>query len=369
MILLSTIINTFEDKFLAKYRKSILPSHRKALQAMKNCRTKASPHMLAQCTDHDCRQYSFIPHSCGHRNCPHCQSHEGQQWIDNQLSKQLPAEYYLLTFTLPCELRDLAWRNQKLVYTLFFFCVQNVLKTFTQNDKKLKGMAGFTAILHTHSRELNFHPHIHVVIPGGSINKKTTLWRVKSGKYLFNHKALAKVFRATLLKAMVDNKLQVTKNCPEKWVVDCKNVGNGDKALIYLGRYLYKGVIQEKDILKCENGMITFRYTESKTKTVKIKTVKGEYFLWLLMQHVLPKGFRKVRSYGFLHPCSKKMIQLLQLILKFNPVKMYKKIREKAGIICKCCGAKMTILRTMIPATEARRLALKNILTGGGYVM
>ena len=230
-------------------------------------------------------------------------------------------------------------------------------------------MVGFTAILHTHSRELNFHPHIHVVIPGASINKKTKLWRVKSGKYLFNHKALAKVFRAKLLKEMIDNKLQVPKDCPKKWVVDCKNVGNGDKALIYLGRYLYKGVIQEKDILKCENGYVTFRYTESKTKTVQIKTVKGEKFLRLLMQHVLPKGFRKVRSYGFLHPCSKKMIQLLQLILKFNPVKMYKKIREKAGIICKCCGAKMTILRTMLTLKEARRLALRNILTGGGYVM
>jgi len=369
MIMLSTLIKTFEDKFFIKYNKRILPSHRKALQVMKNCRTEASPHMLAQCIDDDCGQYSFIPHSCGHRSCPHCQSHEGQQWIDNQLSKQLPAEYYLITFTLPYQLRDLTWLNQKLAYTLFFFCVQNVLKTFTKNDKKLNGMAGFTAILHTHSRELNFHPHIHVVIPGGSINKKTGLWRVKSGKYLFNHKALAKVFRAKLLKEMVDNKLQVPKNCPGKWVVDCKNVGNGDKALIYLGRYLYKGVIQEKDILKCENGQVTFRYIESKAKTVQTKTVKGEDFLWMLMRHVLPKGFRKVRSYGFLHPCSKKMIQLLKLILNFNPVRMYKKLREKAGIICKCCGAKMTILRAMIPITEARRLALRNILTGGGYVM
>ena len=369
MILLSTIINIFEDTFLTSYNRSILPSHKRALQVMKTCRTEASPVMLAQCTDHDCLQYSFIPHSCGHRNCPHCQSHEGQQWIDNQLSKQLPAEYYLITFTLPHQLRNLAWLNQKLIYTLFFLCVQNILKTFTQNDKKLKGMAGFTAILHTHSRELNFHPHVHVVIPGASINKKTGLWRVKSGKYLFNHKALAKVFRAKLLKEMVDSKLQVPKDCPQKWVVDCKNVGKGDKALIYLGRYLYKGVIQEKDILQCENGNVTFRYTESKTKTVQTKTVKGEYFLWLLMQHILPKGFRKVRSYGFLHPCSKKLIQLLQIILKFNPVKMYKKIREKSGIICKCCGARMAILHTMIPRTEAKRLALRNILTGGGYAM
>ncbi len=110
------------------------------------------------------------------------------------------------------------------------------------------------------------------IIPGGSINKKTKLWRVKSGKYLFNHKALAKVFRINLLKEMVDNDLKVPKKCPEKWVVECKN------------------------------GQVTFRYVESKSKTFKTKTVNGESFLWLLMQHILPKGFRKVRSYGFLHP-------------------------------------------------------------------
>ena len=127
-----------------------------------------------------------------------------------------------------------------------FLCVQQVLKTFTLNDKQLQGVAGFTAMLHTHSRRLDYHPHIHVVMPAASIHNKYGLWRVKSGKYIFNHKALAKVFRAKLLKSFVDHHLQVPKDCPRKWVVDCKNVGNGDKALIYLGRYLYKGVIQQK---------------------------------------------------------------------------------------------------------------------------
>jgi len=163
MILLSNIINTFEDKFFTKYNKSILPSHRQALQAIKNCRTKTSPHMMVQCTNHDCMQYSFIPHSCGHRNCPHCQNHESQQWIENQLNKQLPAQYYLITFTLPRQLRELAWKNQKLIYSLMFQCIQELLKTFTQNDKKLQGTAGFTTVMHTRSRELGFHPHIHVV--------------------------------------------------------------------------------------------------------------------------------------------------------------------------------------------------------------
>lgn len=349
MILLSSIINEFEDRFFEKYKNEILKSHKKALWTMKRCRNEYAAQMRLKCTNEECSKYTYIPHSCGHRNCPHCQNHESQQWIENQLNKQLPAQYFLLTFTLPKQLRAIAWYHQKLIYSLLFSCVAEVLKTFVKNDKKLQGDAGFTMVLHTNSRELTYHPHIHVVIPGASINKKTKTWKVKSTKYLFNHDNLAKVFRAKLLKEIVDAGLYVPKTCPKKWVVDCQNVGNGDKALIYLGQYLYKGVIQEKDILKCENGKIIFRYINSKTKETVLKTVKGEDFLWLLMMHVLPKGFRKVRSYGFLHPCSKQLIKLLQYILNFRPVQMLKKTIKKAEIFCKCCGAKMKIIKTMLP--------------------
>lgn len=358
MILLSSIINEFEGLVFDRYKAAILPSHRKALWVMKHCRKAHGPHMLARCTNDNCGKLMVIPHSCGHRSCPHCQNHEGWQWIQNQLNKQLPAEYYLLTFTLPKQLRKLAWMNQKRVYSLLFQCIQQLLKTFTLNDRQLQGTAGFTLILHTHSRRLDYHPHIHVVMPAAGINMKTGLWRVKSGKYLFSHKALAKVFRAKLLKALVENNLPVPNNCPNKWVVDCKSVGNGDKALIYLGKYLYKGVIQEKDILKCEYGMVTFRYICSKTKKYQIRTVTGEHFLWLLMRHVLPKGFRKTRCYGFLHPCSKKVIRLLQLILRFDPRMMFKKLKPRAKITCKCCGAKMSIIRTMILAPRGQQTAL-----------
>jgi len=355
MILLSSIIEAFEKSFFKKYKTAILPSHKKALRAMKRCRKEYGPRMLARCTNDNCRQHTFIPHSCGHRSCPHCQNHEGMQWIENQLNKQLPAQYYLITFTLPKQLRDLAWRSQKQIYSLMFQCVQELLKTFTENDKKLQGAAGFTAVLHTHSRKLGYHPHIHGVIPGAAINHKTGLWRVKSGKYLFSQNAMAEVFRARLLKAIVDHNLRVPKDCPAKWVVDCKNVGNGDKTLIYLGNYLYRGVIREKDIERCDSGKVTFRYMHSKTKKYRTRTVSGEYFLWLLMQHVLPKGFRKVRCYGFLHPCSKKIIKLLQHILQFNPVMMLKKLKQRAKITCKYCGAEMKIISTMIPGNRSQQ--------------
>ena len=355
MILLSSIIETFEKSFFKKYKTATLPGHKKALRSMKRCRKEYGPRMLARCTNDNCRNHTFIPHSCGHRSCPPPpadQNHEGMQWIENQLNKQLPAQYYLITFTLPKQLRQLAWKNQNIIYSLMFQCVQELLKTFIHNDRQLQGNAGFTAILHTHSRRLDYHPHIHVVIPGAAINYKTRLWRVKSGKYLFNQNAMAKVFRAKLLRAIVDHHLRVPYDCPAKWVVHCKNVGNGDKALIYLGNYLYRGVIREKDIVKCDNEKVTFRYMHSKTKKYRTMTVSGEYFLRLLMQHVLPKGFRKVRCYGFLHPCSKQLIKLLHYLLKINPVNMLKKVKTRAKIICKCCGAEMKIICTIIPGNR-----------------
>ena len=348
MILLSSIINTFEGRFLAQYKNTVLPGHRKALRVMKQCRKEHGLHMLVQCTNHECEKQAYIPHSCGHRNCPHCQNHENGQWIENQLSKRLTAKYYLITFTLPSQLRDLAWKNQKTIYSLMCASVQDVLKTFTRNDKKLGGTAGFTTVLHTHSRRLDYHPHIHVLMPGASINLKTGLWRVKSSGYLFSHKALAKVFRAKLLEAIVDSGLRIPENCPKQWVVDSKEVGNGDKAILYIGKYLYKGVIQEKDILNCDNDEVTFKYLDSKTKQHQTRTVTGEYFLYLLMLHILPKGFRKTRCYGFLHPCSKKLIKFLQMVLRVNPFKMLKKIKERAKITCPRCKATMEIIRTRI---------------------
>ena len=351
MILLSSIIEEFEGRYFEQYKNSILPSHEKALRVMKQCRTDQSPQMLAQCTGDACSHFAYIPHSCGHRSCPHCQSHESQQWIEKQLNKQLPVQYYLLTFTLPKEFRDLVWKNQKSIYSLLFQCVKEVLQRFSKNDKELKGVPGMTMILHTHSRRLDYHPHIHVVMPGACIDKKTKSWNVKKGKYIFNHKALAKVFRATILKGISEKKLQLPTYYPKKWVVDCKNVGNGDKAFIYLGKYLYKGVIQEKDILECKDGSVTFGYIDSKTKKYQRRTVKGEYFLYLLMQHVLPKGFRRTRDYGFLHACSKQLIKLLQYLLDFSPSRVLKELTKRTGILCKCCGAQMEIIQRMIPST------------------
>jgi hypothetical protein len=353
VILVSSIIKTFEKSFIAQYGSRLSSSRRKALAVMRDCRTKQSPKMLVECAD--CDRQLYVPHSCGHRNCPHCQAHESQQWLERQLKKQVPADYFLVTFTLPSQFRSLAWKHRRTLFDLMLRLSWDTLKTFSRNDKQMQGDPGAIAVLHTHSRKLGFHPHVHVVIPAGAIDRDKRLWRTKKSKkpYLFNHTALAEVFRARMLEAITQAGLALPAKHPEQWVVDCKHVGSGEKALIYLGRYLYRGVIQEKDIVACENGNVTFRYQNSKTKRFECKTVTGEAFLWLLLQHVLPKGFRRVRNFGFLHPNSKRLIQVLQLICKLDPNRALAWIKKRPPMLCSCCGGAMTIIKTRIRSVFA----------------
>jgi len=151
---------------------------------------------------------------------------------------------------------------------------------------------------------------------------------------------------------MKEEKLTFPTAIPEKWVVDCQFVGAGDKALIYLGRYLYRGVIREKDILSCQNGEVTYRYQDSKTKHYKTKTVSGAKFLWLVLQHVLPKGFRRARNFGFLHPNSKRVIKMIHSLLKFDPTKILSLLKPRPSFSCQCCGGAMIVRRRRIPRVE-----------------
>lgn len=158
-----------------------------------------------------------------------------------------------------------------------------------------------------------------------------------------------------LLGAITREGLALPASYPEQWVVDCKHVGTGEKALIYLGRYLYKGVVQEKAIIACRDGKVTFRYQNSKTRKMESRTVTGARFLWLLLQHVLPKGFRRARNFGFLHPNSKRLIGLLQYLLELNPNRALQWIRKRPQLKCRCCGAAMKIVQTRIPPPSPGR--------------
>ena len=365
-ITLASVITRFESEFLARYQHQLLPSHIKALKALQTCRSSLSTQMLAQCAG--CGEQRLVPHSCGHRSCPHCQHFESQRWIERQTQALLPGTYFLITFTLPAELRPLAWSHQQTVYGLVMQCAWDTLAQFSRNHRQLKGSAGAVGVLHTHSRRLEFHPHVHLAMPGAAFDARHGLWRSlrktkKGGYYLFNHKALAAVFRGKLLAALSAQGLTVPLCLPERWVVDCKAVGNGHKALVYLGRYLYRGVIQEGDIMRCADAQVTFRYRDSGTGKNTTRTVNGAHFLWLVLQHVLPKGLRRSRNFGLLHPNCKHRQRLALLRLRRRQAATVRcpagappsvpsftppALSERPKLRCHCCGSAMVIVRRRI---------------------
>ena len=189
MIELASIIDQFGQDYLAQYGNAVLPSQLQALNAMKNCRSILGPCLLAQCGD--CGEQRLVPHSCGHRNCPHCQHFESQRWIERQTQALVPGSYFLITFTLPEELRELVWQHQRVLYDAVMSCAWDTLNTFSRNHKQLQGSAGAVAVLHTHSRRLDFHPHVHFTMPAAALDADKKLWRTlrksgKGGDYLFN---------------------------------------------------------------------------------------------------------------------------------------------------------------------------------------
>lgn len=235
MIRRAHVIETFEADFLAQYRDRLTSDHLKALAAIRQCRTQARPRMQLQCTQ--CEHQSLVPHSCGHRRCPHCQHPESQAWLERQLHKQVPASDFLLTFTLPAEFRTLAWAHPGVRYDLLIRCCWQTAHPFSRNDRHLQGTPGAIAVLHTHTWRLDYHPQVHLVMPAAALDREQKRWRSKryakaKGRYLFSHKALAKVVRATMLAGIQAAGWALPTRHPSAWVVDCKAVGSGQKALV-----------------------------------------------------------------------------------------------------------------------------------------
>ena len=295
----------------------------------------------------------------------------------------------MVTFTVPAELRGLTWGHQRVMYALLMQCAWATLNTFSHNDAKLGGTAGAVGVLHTHNRRLDFHPHVHRVMPAATLDAKQGLWRTKArptrarrgkvrptqarrskdsaaklstqtdnrpadGGYLFNERALATVLRAKLLDATQAAGLTLPPSLPAVWVAHCKAVGDGQKALLYLSRTLYRGVIQESDILRCDDkGNVTFQYRHAKTGKLAQRTLPGADFLWHVLQHVLPKGLRRSRNFGFLHPNSAGSIRLLQVLhLRVTPGNPVRPAPERPAWRC-VCGQPMLVVRRRMPPLQA----------------
>ena len=327
------------DRFKTAQGRSTSADQWSALNAILGCRTEQYGQMQLSCRSCTWKTDRYL--SCGHRSCNQCQNHTTTEWLERQQAKLLPVEYFMVTFTLPYELRALAKANQATIYTLLFHSAVSTLKSFGLNDKAFAAELAMTAVLHTHTRRLDYHPHVHVVVPGGGVNKRRNQWKKIKGKYLFNGFQLATVFRARLLKAILGAGLAVPKT-PIKWVVQCKKVGRGLPALKYLSRYLYRGVISNNNIINDDGTQVTFRYKDSKTGTMKTRRLRGEDFIALVLQHTLPKGFRRARDYGFLHGNGKRLLKIVQWVLRVCIPESDPAQRPK--FICLQCKSPMSVV-------------------------
>ena len=339
MINLAMLAKRYRAELERDYAHLIHPVHRRALQSIIDCHTPQAGELLYHC-DH-CQLETLRYPSCGHRHCPACQHNANNDWLAAQQKKLLPVDYYLITFTLPYQLRAFVWCHQTWAYQALFQAARQTIDGFFQRDKQLGEYTGLIGVLHTHSRRLDFHPHVHFVVPAGGMDKTRALWQTKAGKYLFNADSLARVFRGKFIALMAQAHFYLPAKTPEEWVASCDYAGQGEGALTYLARYLYRGVISESNILSLSNDQVTFRYKESKTKQDKTITEAASAFLWRVLQHVLPKGFRRARSYGFLHGNAKQTLKRLQLMLKVVLPAVLSRIQKM--VCCPKCHDEMDL--------------------------
>lgn len=286
------------------------------LKKLSACHTVRLGMHLYQCKA--CQHQHYQYHSCGNRHCPNCDGLKREQWLQDRMSELLPTTYFHIVFTLPQQLRSIAMGNRKVVFNLLFEAGTYALRKLGQDEKYLGGTPGIISILHTNGQDLTFHPHIHCIVSGGGLSKEGN-WikeKRKNGNFLFPRRAMEKIFKCCFLdrlkvlhqtqKLHIEDEAAFEKILQEvkyiKWNVYAKRpFGGPQQVLEYLGRYTHKVAITTHRMLNISDTDITFRYKDYKDDNKqKEMTLSHEEFLRRFEQHILPKGFVKIRHSGFL---------------------------------------------------------------------
>jgi len=310
---LADIFRRYGNSYRQKYATRMPCPHLKAMRAIEQCRTEALGGQVYRCPDCEREQYSY--HSCRNRHCPKCQNENAQRWLEKQRDLLLPVSYYLLTFTLPAGFNEVVRSHQSLIYDLLFKTSAAATQQLAQDPRWIGGRIGMVGVLHTWGRNLVYHPHIHCLVPAGGLADDTQTWVPARQNFLLPVRALSKIFRGKLHEAL--RHLNCYGRIPAKvwkqeWVVHCEPVGSGLGALKYLAPYIFRVAISNNRILKLENDRVTFRYRDSETQVERFCTLTAEDFIHRFLQHVLPKGFVKVRYYGLFSPGLRKPLAALR---------------------------------------------------------
>ena len=362
---LADLFRAYGPAYRARYGSRLLPSQRRAMQAIERCRTPALGGQVYVCPQCDQVQYRY--HSCRNRHCPKCQGQQAHQWLENQQACLLPVPYFLLTFTLPAPLRPIARQHPRLIYDLLFRASASAAQQLARDPRRLGGQIGLIGVLHTWTRDLRYHPHVHYLAPAGALAADGQTWLPARKNFLLPVKALARLFRNHFRRAL--QKTECYARVPaqvwtQDWVVHCKPVGAGLTALKYLAPYIFRVAISNRRLVKLENDQVTFCYQSSQTGQTQPCTLSAEAFLHRFLQHVLPKGFVKVRYYGLFSRATPQRLAALRQQLQQQSAETVEPPVPRPpaspaphpgaddGVRCPVCGQAMQVQSSLPPTAR-----------------
>ena len=357
MVEVAEIFRLHGPVYRAKFSHRLLPSHRRAMQDIEQCRTAPLGGQVYFCQQCQTKRYSY--HSCKNRHCPKCGNEQASAWLQTQQHLLLPTHHFLVTFTLPAQLRSLARSNQRTIYNLLFRAASQALLNLAQDPRFCGGLIGMVGVLHTWTRALLYHPHVHFIVTGGGLTADHR-WLAARKDFLVPVKALSLIFRAKFREQLRQSELfqQVPAQVwRQAWVVHAQPIGSGLTAFKYLAPYIFRVAISNSRLTKVENGHVTFKYKDSATKQTRFATVSAAEFIRRFLQHVLPDRFVKVRYYGLLAPAYRQRLaqarQLLSATASEPNREELKPTAHSARLSCPHCGGPLILLALLAPRGRA----------------
>lgn len=300
--MLAEILAAHWPAYVTQFGRLIPAEQPAAVRAIRRCRTPALGGQLYRCA---CGREHYAYHSCNHRACPRCGRDDAAAWLARQRTRLLPVPYFLVTLTVPAELREPIRAARTSWYGALLKEGAGAVQDLAAQPKHLGAELGLTALLQTWTRDLRYHPHVHLLVPGGGLTADQLRWvRVQDPQFFLPQVKLAARFKGRLKAWLQAEHPELFKRVPAKvwwikWVADVQPVGSGEAALKYLANYLCQPPLHESQIETGNARSVTFRY-RANGGAVKRATVSGREFVRRLLQHVLPKGFQRVRHYGWL---------------------------------------------------------------------
>ena len=317
---LADIFRLHGPRYLELFRDRLLPSHARAVRDIMECRTEALGGHVYQCDYRGYEHYAY--HSCRNRHCPKCHGKDTRDWIEKYRELILPVIYFHLVFTLPRELREIVRAHQTLLLGALFQAAAYALTKLARDPHYVGGRIGIVSVLHTWTRAMVYHPHVHCLVPGGGLSQDGTQWLSSNKTFLVPVAALSLIFRAKFMELARSAlpKVRFPDSLFKKgWVVYSKaSVQGTGKVVNYLARYVHRVAITNGRIVSMDNGEVRFRYKDSREGAWKTMTLTAREFIRRFLQHVLPRGFHKVRYYGIFSPSSRHLLNRAKQLLTAN---------------------------------------------------